>query len=194
MWLKERNRSLCTHVHYYYYTSPTTKEQKEKKKIVLSLSEPNNNDRRSEEAENTFTSNTQHEKISKYSKSYIYHIHSISILHSFYVAKSPSPSSLSISRFLRMTCCHSLETENQKKSPEAINLASFFFFLFLVFFFFDYLILNYDTEKKNTRELVLIFPNHPAYSFLIDDSNCSIFFPSTNLTSSEPHTQFNSES
>ena len=35
MWLKERNRSLCTHVHYYYYTSPTTKEQKEKKRLFF---------------------------------------------------------------------------------------------------------------------------------------------------------------
>lgn len=83
--------------------------------------------------------------------------------------------------------------QRTKRSLQKLSTLPPFFSFFFLFFFFDYLILNYDTEKKNTRELVLIFPNHPAYSFLIDDSNCSIFFPSTNLTSSEPHTQFNSE-
>jgi len=124
--------------HMYMYITTithhqTTKEQKKKDFFFFSpFPNPIYLDHRSE-AETLSQPEKKHPH-EKYPILKSYHIH----LH---VARSPSASSLSISRFLRydlVFCCHSLQTENQKKSPEAIstNESCFFFFFIFLFFFF----------------------------------------------------------
>lgn len=88
---KKKYKQKLMYMYVQYYTSSTTKEQKKidfffvcsKAQIITTT-----------EAEDAFTSNTYMKRISKYSN----HIHSISIHRSsFYAAKSPSASHLSIS-------------------------------------------------------------------------------------------------
>lgn len=130
----------------YMYTithDQTTKEQK-KKDIIFFFPFPNPVDLDHRSEAETLSRKNPHEKYP-----ILNHIISISISIQLHVAKCPSSSSLSISRFLRddlVFCCHSLQTEKQKKCPEAIHESCFpLFFSFFFSFSLDYSILNFDT-------------------------------------------------